>query len=203
MRHVAMTVRAAGVHPDDAYARISDFGRYPELTETVLGVDLEPAGADGSVVSTWLVRFRKGQLRWTERDVLYPKARRIEFTQLRGDFAIFEGSWQVDAAPPAPQGTAVKGTAGDAVGAEICFRASFDLGIPSLAEILDPVADSTLRANIRLILTGLLGPVTDADPTSSGPAAPTSNSTRVRPGFRRRCRRTWMRLMMSCSRQNW
>ncbi|WFR72069.1 SRPBCC family protein [Prescottella defluvii] len=94
MRHVVMLIRAEHIQPDAAYARISDFARYPELTDTVLALDLEPAQADGSVISNWLVRFRKGTLRWTERDVLDPVARRIEFAQLTGDFVTMEGSWQ-------------------------------------------------------------------------------------------------------------
>jgi len=153
MRHVVMHIRAESVRPDEAYARISDFGRYPELTETVLAVDLGPAQEDGSVISTWLVRFRKGKLSWTERDVLDPAARRIEFTQLSGDFASLEGLWQVD---PAPDGD----------GVEVRFEARFDVGIPSLADILDPVAESTLRSNVLLILTGLLGAVAEVQPVA-------------------------------------
>lgn len=148
MRHVVMHIHAESVQPDAAYVRISDFARYPELTETVLAVDLEPAQADGSVISSWLVRFRKGKLSWTERDVLDPVARRIEFTQLRGDFASLEGSWQVDPAP-------------DRDGVLVRFEARFDVGIPSLADILNPVAESTLRSNVILILTGLLGAVAE------------------------------------------
>lgn len=153
MRHIVMDIRAENVRPDAAYARISDFARYPELTETVLAVDVEPARDDGSVVSHWLVRFRKGKLRWSERDVLDPAARRIEYAQLSGDFATMEGSWQVD---PAPAGEGVL----------IRFEARFDLGIPSLADILDPVAESTLRSNVLLILTGLLGAVAEVEPVA-------------------------------------
>ncbi|RDI35589.1 ribosome-associated toxin RatA of RatAB toxin-antitoxin module [Rhodococcus sp. AG1013] len=151
MRHVVMHIRAEHVQPEAAYTRISDFARYPELTETVLALELEPAQADGSVISSWLVRFRKGTLRWTERDVLDPIARRIEFAQISGDFLTMEGSWQLDPEP-------------DRDGVLIRFETRFDLGIPSLAEILDPVAESTLRSNIVLILTGLLGSVVDVGP---------------------------------------
>ncbi|WP_430331293.1 SRPBCC family protein [Rhodococcus sp. ACT016] len=151
MRHVVMRIRAEHVEPDAAYARISDFARYPELTDTVLALDLEPAQGDGSVISSWLVRFRKGTLRWTERDVLDPVARRIEFAQITGDFVTMEGSWQCAADP-------------DRDGVLIRFETRFDLGIPSLAEILDPVAESTLRNNILRILTGLLGGVVEVGP---------------------------------------
>ena len=44
-------------------------------------------------------------------------------------------------------------------GTEIEFTAEFDLGMPTLADILDPVAESALRDNIILILAGLLGAV--------------------------------------------
>jgi ribosome-associated toxin RatA of RatAB toxin-antitoxin module len=153
MRHLVMHVRAENVQPDTAYLRISDFATYPDLTETVLAVDVEPVEADGSVVSHWLVKFRKGKLRWTERDVLDPAARRIDFVQISGDFASMEGLWQVE--PTA-----------DLTGVVVRFEARFDLGIPSLAEILDPVAESTLRSNVLLILTGLLGAVAEVQPVT-------------------------------------
>jgi ribosome-associated toxin RatA of RatAB toxin-antitoxin module len=113
-------------------------------------VDVEPPAADGSVVSTWLVRFRRGRLRWTERDVLDPARRHITFTQLQGDFAVMEGAWRIEAADR---------------GAVVRFTARFDVGIPSLAEILEPVAETTLRENLLVILTGLLGPITAVDPS--------------------------------------
>jgi hypothetical protein len=40
----------------------------------------------------------------------------------------------------------------------VVFTASFDLGMPSLAGIIDPIAEHTLRENMCSILRGLLGP---------------------------------------------
>jgi ribosome-associated toxin RatA of RatAB toxin-antitoxin module len=144
MRRVTIRTLTAAHDAAGVYARISDFARYPELTETVRDVDLHPPQADGSIVSEWTVAFRSGLLRWTERDVLDPVALSISFTQLAGDFETFCGTWTVE---PVAGGTA------------ITFEAVFDLGIPSLAEILDPVAETTLRSNILVILRGLLGDV--------------------------------------------
>lgn len=165
MRTVSLHLRSDGVTADSAYARISDFARYPELTEAVLAVDVadaepvegvaETSGAQASVVSTWLVRFRKGQLKWTERDLLDPVARRIEFDQVTGDFAVMRGSWQVE-----------EDGLGDGAGVLVRFDAEFDLGIPTLADILDPVAEATLRSNVALILTGLLGEVREVEPVA-------------------------------------
>ncbi|MDV3205559.1 MAG: cyclase, partial [Rhodococcus ruber] len=93
---------------------------------------------------SWTVKFRKGLLRWTEHDVLDRDAGTIAFTQLEGDFEVFDGTWRI-------------GRTED--GASVVFDARFDLGIPSLADILDPVAEGALRENIALILSGLFGEI--------------------------------------------
>ena len=144
MRTVVMHLHT-DVDAAEAYARISDFAQYPHLTDTVRDVTVAEPGADGSVVSEWTVRFRNGLLQWTERDVLDGATRSIEFTQLRGDFHRFGGRWEVR-----------EGSDG---GALVVFEATFDLGMASLEAILDPIAESTLRSNLVLILTGLLGEV--------------------------------------------
>jgi hypothetical protein len=60
-----------------------------------------------------------------------------------GDFAAFTGSWAIE---PDGEGSIVR------------FQASFDLGMPSLAPMIDPIAQRTLADNVRAILGGLLGP---------------------------------------------
>ncbi len=141
MPDVALHAITRELQPEDAYQRISDFRRYPELTETVREVRIQPPLPDGSVVSDWTVSFRNGLMRWRERDTFSPETLSISFEQLSGDFETFAGTWTCE---PRDGGTL------------ITFTASFDLGIPTLAEILDPVAESTLRANIALILRGLV-----------------------------------------------
>ncbi len=150
MRNVVMHVHAPEVDAAEAYARISDFARYPSLTDTVRAVSVAAPDPDGSVVSDWSVRFRSGVLHWTERDVLDLQARTIEFTQLSGDFHRFHGRWLV--------GDATDGAA------LVVFDATFDLGMASLEAILDPIAESTLRTNLVQILRGLLGDVREEGP---------------------------------------
>jgi len=151
--NVVVRVLAPSVGPPEAYHTISDFARYVELTDAVHEVVLHPPEPDGQLVSEWTVRFRRGLLRWTERDRLDAVNRTIDFEQLSGDFASFSGSWRVEPADG---------------GSEVTFEAQFDLGIPTLAELLDPVASSTLCANIVIILRGLLGEVV---PVESGTLA--------------------------------
>lgn len=142
MRTVSMRVRVPGIDPRRAYELIGDFARYPELTDAVEEVRVSPPDTDGSVVSEWLVHFRTGLLKWTERDVFDPARRVISFVQLSGDFDAFAGQWRVDEHD---------------AGSEIRLDATFDLGIPTLADLLDPLAEATFRANILRILTGIFG----------------------------------------------
>jgi len=146
---------AAQLTADEAYQRISQFERYPEMTAAVEDVVVQPDSDDGWVYSEWTVHFRNGLLRWSERDALDPEQRKITFEQVTGDFAEFSGTWLVE---PTPAGTVVT------------FSATFDLGIPTLAPILDPVAEAALRNNIRLILAGLLGSETEIGAAVAEPA---------------------------------
>ncbi|GAA3209261.1 SRPBCC family protein [Streptomyces sp. XM83C] len=158
MRHVTVTMTAHDIGPETAYERIRDFRSYPDVTDTVREVVVHPPDADGGVVSDWTVRFRNGLMRWSERDTFAPESLIVSFTQLRGDFEEFEGRWRC---APAGRGTTVT------------FEAVFDLGIPTLAELLDPVAEATLRSNIELIAGGLLGRVTVEPAAPAGsPAVP-------------------------------
>ncbi|MFJ3037915.1 aromatase/cyclase [Streptomyces tendae] len=154
MRHVVLHALADGLAPADVYARISDFRRYPEHSDTFREVHVEPELPDGSTVSDWTVEFRGGLMRWRERDTYSPEAYSIAFEQVSGDFQAFEGSWRCEARDG---------------GTLVVYTAAFDLGIPSMAEILDPVAESTLRTNIARVLRGLAGAeVIDERATAAG-----------------------------------
>jgi ribosome-associated toxin RatA of RatAB toxin-antitoxin module len=144
VREVTVRVFADGRTASEAYRLITDFRRYPELTDKVSEVVVHPPEPDGSLLSEWSVRFRNGLMRWTERDTFSPETLTVTFEQTSGDFEVFRGSWAC-----APHGN----------GTVVTFAAAFDMGMPTLAEILDPVAESTLRENITRILDGLLGGV--------------------------------------------
>ena len=141
MPDVAVTATVPGSCPDAVFATVADFASYAQHTDAVREVVVRPV--DSGTESDWEVNFRSGVLAWTERDVVDPAGRRIAFEQLDGDFAAFTGSWAIE-----PDGD----------GAIVRFEAFFDLGMPSLAPMIDPIAARTLTENVRAILGGLLGP---------------------------------------------
>jgi ribosome-associated toxin RatA of RatAB toxin-antitoxin module len=141
MREVTIDAVVPAALPDDVYRRLRDFGAYPRYTDAVREVTVVDLGAD-SVQAHWAVNFRNGVLCWTEHDTFDDAARTITFRQTDGDFDRFDGTWTVRAD-------------GDAVA--VRFACTFDLGMPSLAPIIDPIACDALVENIQLILRGLLG----------------------------------------------
>jgi ribosome-associated toxin RatA of RatAB toxin-antitoxin module len=152
MRTVRLRLHVPHKSSSDVYATLANFERYPILCEAVQKVAVTEV-SENRTVSNWEVAFRAGLLRWTEEDTFDPGALTIMFRQLEGDIAVFDGSWQcVDAAP----------------GSEVLFSARLDMGIPSLADALEPIAVRTLTDNIVSIVRGLFG---SADLVTSGAEA--------------------------------
>jgi ribosome-associated toxin RatA of RatAB toxin-antitoxin module len=141
MRSLHIELSSATVSADEAFARVSEFDRYPELVDEVREVTVHTRG-DGHVVSDWEVYFRNGPLRWSEIDYFQRDRRRIVFEQASGDFHLFRGSWTVE---PLRSGCRVR------------FEATFDFGIPSLTGILEPIATKVLKEGISIIVYRLLG----------------------------------------------
>ena len=141
MRTVRLRLHVPHKPPGDVYTTLADFERYPELSDAVQNVAVTEV-SENLTVSCWEVTFRAGLLRWTEEDTFDPGTLSITFRQLEGDIALFDGSWTcLDAAQ----------------GSEIVFSARLDMGIPSLADALEPIAVRTLTGNIVSIVRGLTG----------------------------------------------
>jgi ribosome-associated toxin RatA of RatAB toxin-antitoxin module len=158
MRTVRLRLHVPHKSASDVYATLADFERYPLLCEAVRNVTVTDV-SEHRTVSRWEVTFRAGLLRWTEEDTLDPSALSITFHQLEGDIAIFDGSWQcVDAAQ----------------GSEVLFCATLDMGIPSLADALEPIAARTLIDNIVSIVRGLVGGAELAESDIAVPAGSAS-----------------------------
>ena len=144
MRTVRLRLYVSHKPASEVYAALADFGRYPELCDGVRDVAVTEV-SENRTVSRWEVTFRAGLLRWTEEDMFDPGALSITFHQIEGDIAVFDGSWQcLDNVPSVP-------------GSEIVFSARLDMGIPSLADALEPIAVRTLIDNTVLIVRGLVG----------------------------------------------
>lgn len=157
MRIVSLTVLIAHRSDGEAFASIADFASYPKHSAAVRSVVITEAGPS-TQHSTWEVAFRNGLLRWTEEDTLSPATGTITFKQIAGDVDQFEGSWEVR---PTTDG-----------GAYVRFAARVDMGIPTLADVLEPIASRTLLDNTLAIIHGMFGPAVQLVDQSDDAAVP-------------------------------
>ncbi|MCW7536774.1 SRPBCC family protein [Aquabacterium sp. A7-Y] len=86
----------------------------------------------------WEIELKGSLLRWSEREICRPEEHRIEFVQIEGDLEKFEGHWDLKAA--SPEAT------------EVELQVDFEIGIPMLRDMLNPVAEKALRENAITML---------------------------------------------------
>ncbi|MFD4457967.1 type II toxin-antitoxin system RatA family toxin [Nocardia sp. NPDC058480] len=140
MPTVSLSRRIENIDADTVFAQLKDLDSYPHIADGVQQVEVTWDADGGAATSDWEVRFRDGSLRWTERDLFDTAARTYSFVQVAGDLVAFEGRWEV---------------AADGADAVVSFDADFDLGMPSLAAMLDPIATRALHDNIDELMTAI------------------------------------------------
>ncbi|MCA2212158.1 type II toxin-antitoxin system RatA family toxin [Jidongwangia harbinensis] len=138
MHPVRVEKWVSGVSAEAMFERIVDFASYPKYSDVIRSIRIEEAPG-GRLLSHWSVRFRNGTAEWSEVDAIDRAAHETHFEQTAGDFAHFSGYWRA-----IPGGT----------GTTVLFEAKFDMGMPSLAELVNPVAERALRDNIALLIDG-------------------------------------------------
>ncbi|TGZ14076.1 cyclase [Streptomyces sp. S816] len=140
MPRVDVELRIAA-SPDQAWAAVADVESYPGCMDNVESVTVIERVDARHRTTAWSVRLKGSVLRWTEAEVLDPGARRFDFRQVTGDLGDFSGHWAV-----APAGAAHS---------TVSLHVDFDIGIPLLAEMLNPVASDALRENAAQMLRAL------------------------------------------------
>jgi ribosome-associated toxin RatA of RatAB toxin-antitoxin module len=131
--------RVRGRSAEDVFDVIADFERYREYGESIRKVQVEKS--EGAVViSKWDVDFRGGNMQWTEADTIDRQRLRIDFQQLEGNLRHFTGYWEVER---------------DGDDALIHFFGEFELGMPTLASFIEPIAESAIRENLIAVLKGV------------------------------------------------
>ncbi|MEV7504857.1 SRPBCC family protein [Streptomyces sp. NPDC093018] len=149
MPRVDVELRIAA-SPDQAWAAVADVESYPGCMDNVESVTVTERGDARHRTTAWSVRLKGSVLRWTEAEVLDHGARRFDFRQVTGDLGAFSGHWAVT-----PTGAAHS---------TVSLHVDFDIGIPLLAEMLNPVASDALRENAAQMLRALERRLGAADP---------------------------------------
>ena len=125
----------------DALALVTDYERWPDASEAVEAVRVVRDG-DGRLVSYWDVTFRRGLMQWSERDEIDLDRLVATFELIEGDPEVFAGRWTAE-----PTGD----------GCVVTMDSTFDLGMPSLGHILDPIAIEAIEDAVDSVLRALFG----------------------------------------------
>lgn len=128
----------------DVWLSVVDIASYPEFMPQVLAIDvLQQDSLEEAIVrrSAWTVLFNGSELKWVQQDRIYEDREEIQYEQIEGDLAVWRGRTRL-----------LEGSVGPIVRYEI----EFDLGVPALAAMLDPLAERAVRANCEQMLAALV-----------------------------------------------
>ncbi|SDF98606.1 Ribosome association toxin PasT (RatA) of the RatAB toxin-antitoxin module [Sinosporangium album] len=120
-----------------AVTRLEDYADYMDNVESVT----VRGESGGKRVSEWSVLLKGSVLEWVEEDELDETTRTMRFDQIAGDLDQFCGYWRVD---PLEDGASL-----------VTFSVDFEIGIPLLADMLNPVATKALRENSEQMLRAI------------------------------------------------
>lgn len=125
---------------DVVWKTVCDVESYPRCMDNVRSVRVLGQDGDGRTTA-WSVLLKGSILEWSESERIDDVRRRLEFTQIDGDLDVFTGYWAVVEEGPART--------------RVTLDIEFEIGIPLLAPMLDPVAERALRDNSVQMLLGL------------------------------------------------
>ncbi|MFJ8588349.1 type II toxin-antitoxin system RatA family toxin [Streptomyces sp. NPDC093595] len=138
----------------DVWAAVLDCEAFPTYMAEVVDVRLSRVEGNHRTAH-WTVLLKGSELEWEEEEVIDEEARRIDFSQIDGDLERFSGYWRVGEEDAR---TVVE------------LHVDFDIGIPLMADMLNPVAARALEDNSRAILAGLSARARDNATTGEAPA---------------------------------
>lgn len=140
MPHIECSIWLKGV-PTQAYIMAKDMEMYPHFMENVLEVRVLTRDPDeNSTITQWVTEVEGRKMRWTEKDLFDDRALTITYRQTAGDLKKFEGEWRF-----LPSGE----------GALVILTVDFDLGIPMLSALLNPILEKKTRENCEKMLDAI------------------------------------------------
>jgi ribosome-associated toxin RatA of RatAB toxin-antitoxin module len=120
---------------------VLDVESYEESMDNVRWVRLVGPDDKHTRRAEWSVLLKGSILEWEEEERLDHGAHKVVFKQLRGDLEFFDGYWTLEELGRHET--------------RAHFEVEFEIGIPMLAEMLNPVAQRALEENGVEMLRGL------------------------------------------------
>jgi ribosome-associated toxin RatA of RatAB toxin-antitoxin module len=122
---------------DKVWELVRNIEEYPRFMQPVREVKILSRSGD-ITDAEWSVELKGSLLQWSERETCREADHRIDFVQIEGDLEKFEGHWDLKTL--------------DDGATEVELRVDFEIGIPMLRDMLNPVAEKALRENAITML---------------------------------------------------
>lgn len=113
------------------YPILKDMEKYPEFMKDLVSVRVLSRD-NNTTITHWISNVDGRIIEWKEQDVFDDENMHIAYCQLEGDLKKMQGEWILQ---PFPEGTEIK------------LTVDFDLGIPMLSGLLNPILKSKVRSN--------------------------------------------------------
>ena len=113
------------------YPILKDMEKYPEFMKDLVSVRVLSRD-NNTTITHWISNVDGRIIEWKEQDVFDDENMHIAYCQLEGDLKKMQGEWILQ---PFTEGTEIK------------LTVDFDLGIPMLSGLLNPILKSKVRSN--------------------------------------------------------
>ncbi|MEZ5077278.1 MAG: SRPBCC family protein [Solirubrobacterales bacterium] len=120
---------------------VLDVEDYPSSMENVRWVQVRDRFGAERRRTAWSIVLKGSILEWEEEEAIDHESHVMSFHQLTGDLSVFEGHWSLSEAKPGLT--------------TVTFEVEFEIGVPLLAEMLNPVAKRSLHENCGEMLRGV------------------------------------------------
>jgi ribosome-associated toxin RatA of RatAB toxin-antitoxin module len=120
---------------------VVDIEGYQDSMDTVRSVRIIEQDNECRRRAAWSVLLKGAILEWEEEEHLDHETHRVVFKQIRGDLEHFDGHWALHTLGPEQT--------------RVVFEVVFEIGIPMLADMLNPAAQRSLRENCTEMLQGV------------------------------------------------
>lgn len=125
--------------PAEAYEIAKNMEEYPKFMENLEYVKILERG-DGYTITDWLAKVDGRDFKWQEKDVFDDANFTITYKQTAGDLKKFEGQWSF-----VQQGDITR----------ITLTVDFEMGIPVLAALLNPILKKKVKSNSDAMLEAI------------------------------------------------
>ena len=138
MPYVEVSEKIMGVEAKAVYEVIKNMERYPLFMPDLVSVKIL-SKENNSTITAWKSSVNGMEFTWVEKDYFDDQKMIIDYEQIEGDLKKFAGKWQV--------------VEEDSV--VVVLGVDFELGVPVLAEMINPLLKKTICDNCVKMIVGI------------------------------------------------